>query len=83
MIATADEIRKQVFSLPISERAALAHELILSLDNKDDFVLDEAYEKEIDRRIQSIEDGTAKLIPEEEVMAKARARLKKNETSIS
>ena len=51
MKATIDKIREKALSLSIGERAGLAHDLILSLDNQDDLYFDEKYESEIKRRV--------------------------------
>ena len=54
-------------------KTALASRLLESLDDDDD-VSPEGVE-EIDRRLQEIDDGAAKMIPHAEVMANVRAGL--------
>jgi putative addiction module component (TIGR02574 family) len=50
-------------SLPESERAELAASLIRSLDPEVDPDAEAAWASEIQRRVASIDDGTARLIP--------------------
>lgn len=45
--------------LSASERAILAHEPILSLEDQTHFDLDASQEVEIQRRLQMVRDGTA------------------------
>lgn len=58
-------------SLPESQRAELAASLIRSLDadSDPDPEADAAWAAEIERRIKSIDDGTARLIPWDDVMS--------------
>jgi len=56
------------------ERASLAHDLILSLDDPSDFELSSAQEAEIQRRIQMVQEGTAKDRPADEVFADIKAK---------
>jgi len=57
-----DHLRSQVMTLPESERAELARDLIKSLDVADDVSLSSEWELEIKKRISQIEAGTANLI---------------------
>lgn len=72
-----DEIVDQALSLDPGDRAALAHELIQSLDpaHEDPDVVERAWAEEIERRILRIRSGGATLIPAEEVLSEARRRL--------
>lgn len=47
-------------ALSSSERACLAHDLILSLDAPSDFELGAAQEAEIQRRVQMVKEGKAR-----------------------
>ena len=58
MIAV-DKVRHDVMGLSVSERASLAHELILSLDEPADLDLSPAQETEIQRRLKMVHEGTA------------------------
>ncbi len=51
------KIRKEVLSLSVTERASLAHDLIISLDDPSSFNLGDAYESEIQRRVKGIKQG--------------------------
>lgn len=70
---TLKEITAEALKLSEEGRAELAHQLILSLDT-DGYMPDPEHERlwreEIERRWRSIEEGTAKLIPAEEVFAR-------------
>ena len=68
-----EKVEDEALHLPREDRSKLASRLLESLD--EDVELTPEWKAELDRRIQSIEDGTAKLIPHEEVMANVRARL--------
>lgn len=63
MKAMVEDLRKEALGLPVSERASLAHELILSLDDRDSFALDAKTEAEIGRRVKMVRDGKAKGRP--------------------
>lgn len=69
-----DKMTNEALSLPIDDRAKLAHELIMSLDEHIDSDVNNAWEAEISRRVQEIKDGTAKGRPAEEVLSEIRAR---------
>ena len=73
-MSTIDEIRNEVMALSASERASLAHELILSLDDPSDYELSAAQESEIQRRLQMVREGTASGRPAAEVFADIRAK---------
>jgi len=57
-----DHLRSQIMILPESERAELAHDLIVSLDASDDVTLSSEWELEIKKRITQIDAGTAKFV---------------------
>ncbi len=71
-----NKMRNEALSLPVDDRAKLAHELIISLDEDIDSDVNNAWEAEISRRVQEIKDGTvtAKGRPAEEVLSEIRAR---------
>lgn len=67
---TAIEIRASALSLPAPERAALAHDLIASLDAEDpDPSADALWAAEIERRAHEVADGKVTLIDADEVHA--------------
>lgn len=69
------EIRDQALALSPSERASLAHELILSLEDSSAFDLSPEEESEIQRRLQMVQEGRAKGRPSDEVFAEIKAKL--------
>jgi len=74
MSALLDKMANEVLSLPKNDRAKLAHELILSLDDTIDSDANNTWESEINRRVKEIKDGTAKGRPAEQVLAEIRAK---------
>ncbi len=68
------KMKNEALSLPEDDRAKLAHELIMSLDEGIDSDADNTWEAEISRRVQEIKDGTAKGRPAEEVLSEIRAK---------
>jgi len=75
MAATVTELTEQALGLPESERAKLAHRLLLSLEEVAEEGVEEAWEEEIARRVERIKNGTAKGRPAEDVLRDLRARL--------
>lgn len=73
-MTTIQEVHDQAMGLSASERASLAHDLILSLDDPADFELSRAQEVEIQRRIQMVREGTATGRPADEVFADIKAK---------
>ena len=71
-----ERIRTEVLDLTESERAELAHDLIASLDEPRDSGVEDAWDREILRRISLIDSGQAKLLDREEFRQKMRARYK-------
>lgn len=69
-----EKVRSEVMELSASERASLAHELILSLDDPTDYDLSAAQETEIQRRLKTVRDGSASGRPAAEVFADIRAQ---------
>jgi len=73
MSKTIDDIRNEVLSLSVDERASLAHDLILSLDSPDSLALYPEMEEEISRRSWLVESGSANARPAETVIAEIKA----------
>ncbi len=69
-------VEDDALHLPLEDRSKLASRLLESLD--DDEELSPEWKTEIQRRVQSIENGTAKLISHEEVQKRVRASLAKS-----
>ena len=71
-MSTIDEIRTSAMALSASERASLAHDLILSLDDPADFELSPQQEQEIQQRVQMVREGKATGRPAKEVFTEIR-----------
>ena len=74
---TTVELRSSVLSLPTEERAALAHDLIASLDAENaDPISNSLWATEIERRARDVADGKVALVDADEVHAEAARRLR-------
>jgi len=73
---SVEEIRKEAMTLSAGERASLAHDLILSLDEPGAYELSPEQEAEIRRRVRRIESGKATGRPAADVLAEIEAKLK-------
>ena len=76
MAATAQSyevLEGAALHLTLQERSRLASRLLESLDDGDD--LSDEWLSEVRQRAKSIDDGTAKLIPHDEVMTSVRKRI--------
>jgi putative addiction module component (TIGR02574 family) len=60
-----------------AERAELAQSLIASLDGPADPDAEAAWDAEIVRRVEEIDDGTAKLIDRDELRRRVQGRLRR------
>jgi hypothetical protein len=56
-MSTIQELSKQALELPVPQRAALAHELLLSLEQETDADSEAAWGEEIDARLERVEQG--------------------------
>ncbi|NKB25857.1 MAG: addiction module antitoxin RelB [Kiritimatiellae bacterium] len=70
------DIYTEAMALSTSERASLAHNLILSLDDPADFELSPRQEQEIQRRVHMVREGKAKNHPADTVFADIKAKYK-------
>lgn len=61
-------------ALSASERASLAHDLILGLDDPADYELSPGQESEIQRRLKMVREGAAQGRPASEVFADIKAK---------
>lgn len=73
---SAEKLRKEALALPIDERAALARDLLLSLDESPEPGADEAWAEEIGRRAEAVANGTAILVDWDDAEKRIRERLK-------
>jgi putative addiction module component (TIGR02574 family) len=69
------EVLREALALPSEERAALVESLIASLDDAADDGVEQAWNEEIDHRIQQIDRGDISLIPLEAARRRLRSRL--------
>ncbi|WP_227369894.1 addiction module protein [Halomonas sp. M20] len=74
-IEALDQLRSQIPTLSKSERAALAQELIMSLDGLQDDAIEQAWDDEIMRRIVQVEAGQANFLTRDEFRQKMRSRI--------
>ncbi|MGH8456593.1 MAG: addiction module protein [Stenotrophobium sp.] len=70
------ELESEVLSLPVEARAALAHRLLLSLEEISEPEFDRLWCDESARRAAELDAGVVQAIPGEEVARKARALLR-------
>lgn len=68
----AKDVFSRALGLPIDERAKLALELITSLDGPADPDAADAWDREIERRVNDFRAGKTKAVPWEQVRAEMR-----------
>jgi putative addiction module component (TIGR02574 family) len=68
-------LRSEILALSGSERAELANDLIQSLDAPRDNGVEDAWEREVSRRIREIDAGQAELVERTELRERIRAKL--------
>lgn len=81
MIPTAIPYKSLEFGalrLPREDRTKLASCLLKSLDDDDDFKLSPEWVEELDRRVRSMDDGTAKTISSEDLWKEVNQRFGTN-----
>lgn len=72
---TIDELKAELSRLNPEQRAEIASELIVSLDNLSESEVEHLWLEEAMRRDAALDNGTARTIPADEVFSAARARL--------
>ncbi len=77
MSTLVEELSARAKTLPPRDRARLAEELLDSLQEASDTDTEEAWEREIERRVAEIESGAARLVPSEDVHAEARRLIRR------
>ncbi len=77
MTKAAEKILAEALTLDTNERADLAAKLLASLDGETEEDVDAAWAAEVERRIQDIEAGRAKLVPWEDVERRIEEELRK------
>ena len=71
---TLNHLRSQISALSETERAALARELIMSLDGPRDDSVEQAWNDEIIHRASKVRSGKATLLSREEFRAKMQEK---------
>lgn len=71
MSTNAQQILKEVLTLPLKDRATLVGNILASLDQPDEKI-DLLWRKEIDDRIAAYRAGNIRAVPLEEVLSKYR-----------
>ena len=72
------ELFKQACQLPEKDQAELAGLLLESLETEPDLAVDQAWAKEVERRVADLDSGTVKTVPWETVKAKLLGRLRES-----
>lgn len=65
-----------LLGLPATSRALLAAKLLSSLDEEEDPDAEKAWIEEVARRVREVEEGKVQMLPLDEALREARARLK-------
>jgi putative addiction module component (TIGR02574 family) len=68
-------LRSEILTLSEAQRAELAHDLIQSLDSPRDDGVEDAWDREIVRRIGEIDAGQAELVDRDEFRRRMREKL--------
>lgn len=74
MTVSAEKIYQQALDLPIDDRLDLIDKLLYSTNLPTQTEIDQAWAKEVELRVQSLETGKARLIPGEEVFDKIKKK---------
>ena len=69
------ELLDQIYRLPRTDRALIAIEAAVSLEEDDPAGVEQAWAEEIAKRVEQVMNGSAQSIPVEESLARARARV--------
>ena len=77
MARAVSEIEREIRGLKPDEQEHLLRALLEELDGPPDPGVEQAWLEEAQRRSRELDSGAAKAIPAEEVLAKARAELKR------
>jgi len=71
---TIDELMREALALDAKERAAMAHELLSSLESLSDAEIEQLWIEEAQRRSAEIDAGVARTVAADEALARARSR---------
>ena len=72
MTEKSQVVLEEALKLTTNERAEVAEQLIASLDEASDTDVEQAWQEEVQRRLQQIERGEVKTIPWEVVQRQLR-----------
>jgi len=75
MAEDVSELLKKAMALPTEARAALAGQLLDSLDQTIDTTAEAEWEKEIERRVAQLESGSVQTIPWTEIRRRLSDKL--------
>lgn len=76
MTENAERVKQQVLQLPEADRAELIRFLIDSLDESEDADVEAAWDAELSRRAERVEQGKSHLRPAHQVLAEIRDKYK-------
>ena len=77
MTEDAERVKQQVLQLPEADRAELARLLIESVDESEDqAVVEAAWDEELRRRVEQIEQGKSRLRSAHQVLEEVRDKYK-------
>lgn len=79
MTENAERVKQEVLQLPEADRAELARFLIESLDVSEDPDAEAAWDAELRRRVERIEQGKSRLRPAHQELAEIRDKSKRVE----
>jgi len=75
----SDPVRRlesEALKLPAKDRARLAQRLIVSLDQEPEEGAEEAWAREIERRVEELRTGKVRTRPAEDVLREIRSKLR-------
>ena len=72
MTQKSQVVLEEALKLSPNERAEVAEQLIASLEEAPDTAVEQAWQQEVQRRLQQVERGEVKIIPWEEVQRRLR-----------
>ena len=79
----ADELREHALRLPLEDRAALAAELLASLDGESEVEVEAAWAAEVERRARRLQSGEDPGQSWEDVRDRLRAEFRRRRARIS
>ena len=77
----SEELLAAVLALPASQRAELAHRLLLSLEPEASLDVQQAWVDELVRRARELEEGSVKAVPWPDAKADVLASLQQRRAS--